>query len=1152
MEDIKEELKCAQINLKHSRVATANLMKYTADNKVDIICIQEPYINQGRTVGIDTQYKTFTAGEARSRAAVIITNRKVDATLITQLSDEDTIVLEITNGDTTIILASMYFDRLKPLEHDLTKVDAILQHAKRFGAIFAMDSNARSTTWHDTTTNNRGKHLEEYIISKQLHIMNEPSANTTFESRTGKSNIDLTLVTSNILRRIADWKISDEESNSDHSIIKYVIRTAMRHNNTKPTEQKYTVNAKSMEKYQGNICRTVEKMIREQSNNNSEDGLDERLYKRILTDNHTAQQIEEFSEAMRRACEQSFKTPKTPRVTQKYKSVPWWTRELTELRKTTNALRRQYQRTRDNADQREKNKATYHDQKSKYAATIKREKTKSWKEYCNLTTEANPWNAVYRLAAGKKKNNIQITTLRKPDGSLTKDTKETLRFMLEYFTPEDNVLEDDNYHKQVRDKTTRPPNTPDDCEFTIDEIRRVIEGLDNKKAPGEDGITAEIFKQTFKILPKSITAMYNGCLKNGIFPEIWKRAKIIPITKPDTQNSPDVTKYRPISLLNIGGKILEKALINRINHHMNSTEFLKKNQYGFIPQTSTIDAIMAVKTFVQEGFSRGEITVTVSLDVEGAFNSAWWPSVLKNLQESGCPRNLFNLTKNYFSQRKATLATNNITIERAVSRGAPQGACLGPGIWNIFYNSLLNLTFTSGTKIVAFADDLLLLARGKSVSEVENITNIELKKVSTWAKENKVCFNDKKSKVMLMTRRKRKERKDLEVYLNNKQLRQVKTMKYLGIIIDDKLTFREHITHVTEKCRKIIFALSKSAKLNWGLSHKALKTLYTGGIQPLLLYGAPVWANIIEKTSHRKKLTRVQRLINIKIAKAYRTVSNEALCIITGLYPIHLRIQETAELYKIVRGNRHKNLLIDHDKPPKKWLHPAARIIDTDKDTDDKTKINVYTDGSKSEQGVGAGIVITCPGNPTIKLMYRMDPKCTNNQAEAYAILKALEYLQNTQTNEDDKAVTVHSDSMTTLESLINTDIHTFLTEEIKQRVHEMENREWKIRFRWVKAHAGTNGNELADKLAKEASGKTYLPISYNRIPKSVIKKDLENTSVETWQREWDTTTKGSTTKEYFPNVEERLKMKLNLTHNFTTIVTGHGKQKHIYIDLKL
>ena len=97
-------------------------------------------------------------------------------------------------------------------------------------------------------------------------------------------------------------------------------------------------------------------------------------------------------------------------------------------------------------------------------------------------------------------------------------------------------------------------------------------------------------------------------------------------------------------------------------------------------------------------------------------------------------------------------------------------------------------------------------------------------------------------------------------------------MKYLCIIIDKKLTFREHIKQATDKCRKLIFALSRSAKLNWGLSHKALKTLYTGGIQPLLLYGVPVWAETEEKASYRKMLTRVQRLINIKIAKAYRTV----------------------------------------------------------------------------------------------------------------------------------------------------------------------------------------------------------------------------------------------------------------------------------------
>jgi hypothetical protein len=92
-----------------------------------------------------------------------------------------------------------------------------------------------------------------------------------------------------------------------------------------------------------------------------------------------------------------------------------------------------------------------------------------------------------------------------------------------------------------------------------------------------------------------------------------------------------------------------------------------------------------------------------------------------------------------------------------------------------------------------------------------------------------------------MTRRKRKERKELEIYLNDKPLLQMHSLKYLGIIFDSKLTFREQINYMAEKCTKLIFALSEPAKLNWGLKHAALKTIYTAGILPLLLYGAPVW-----------------------------------------------------------------------------------------------------------------------------------------------------------------------------------------------------------------------------------------------------------------------------------------------------------------------
>ena len=110
-----------------------------------------------------------------------------------------------------------------------------------------------------------------------------------------------------------------------------------------------------------------------------------------------------------------------------------------------------------------------------------------------------------------------------------------------------------------------------------------------------------------------------------------------------------------------------------------------------------------------------------------------------------------------------------------MSKGCPQRSCLRPDLWNIFYNPLLNLKFISGTKITAFADDLIILTRGKSVSEIENTANTELTKISKWARNNKVRFSDKKSKAMLMTRRKRKERDEVEVYLNNKLFQQVKT-----------------------------------------------------------------------------------------------------------------------------------------------------------------------------------------------------------------------------------------------------------------------------------------------------------------------------------------------------------------------------------------
>ena len=154
---------------------------------------------------------------------------------------------------------------------------------------------------------------------------------------------------------------------------------------------------------------------------------------------------------------------------------------------------------------------------------------------------------------------------------------------------------------------------------------------------------------------------------------------------------------------------------------------------------------------------------------------------------------------------------------------------------------------------------------------------------------NKLKFNESKSKVMLMSRRRRRERKAIEIYVNNKTLKQVNSIKYLGIIFDNKMTFRDHINYIEDKCTKLIFSLSKSAKITWGLKIEALKTIYTGGILPLLLYGAPVWKIVLNKLCYKAKLTRIQRLLHIRTAKAYRMVSNDALCVITGIKTIHLK-----------------------------------------------------------------------------------------------------------------------------------------------------------------------------------------------------------------------------------------------------------------------
>ena len=463
---------------------------------------------------------------------------------------------------------------------------------------------------------------------------------------------------------------------------------------------------------------------------------------------------------------------------------------------------------------------------------------------------------------------------------------------MDSFTPADSECEDDNHHKNIRREITSPPNTTNDRPFTSIEVKSILNRMDSTKAPGENGITVDIFLRVFNIFPNTTTTIYNGCLERGCFPRIWKKSNIIPVIKPGKEDEENVEKFRPISLINIQAKVLEKLLINRIMFHMHSNNLLSNRQYGFTPQTSTVDALMLLKQHVQESITNKQCVVLISLDVKGAFDAAWWPSILKTLKDLKCPANLYNLSKSYLSERIATLSANNIAIQRSTSKGCPQGSCIGPGFWNLQYDSLLKLPYTKHTEVIAFADDFMMIIRGSNLTEIEHYANIEMLKVTNWAQQNKITFNDRKSKLLLITRKNQNSERGLTVYLNNRKLDQTKQMKYLGVTIDSKFSFNQHIEQITQKCTKLIHALAKSAKINWGLNYDVLKTIYSGAVLPLLSYAAPVWIDAARRSYNTAKLRRVQRLINIKMAKAFRSVSYEALCILTKTMPIITELEK--------------------------------------------------------------------------------------------------------------------------------------------------------------------------------------------------------------------------------------------------------------------
>jgi hypothetical protein len=181
---------------------------------------------------------------------------------------------------------------------------------------------------------------------------------------------------------------------------------------------------------------------------------------------------------------------------------------------------------------------------------------------CNLQTENK-----------QNKEEPTMTTLEKLDVSLMSNLNETLKVMSDYLIPKDDQTDDTNYYRGIRAQSKEPVQTADNRDYTQTEVKNAIYDIKHNKVPGEDGITAEIYQRVYTQLPTLIHTPYNKCLRKGCFLKKWKKVKIIPITKPDKENSTEVSKFKPISLINAAGKVLEK-LLTFIRRRVNSVTAL--------------------------------------------------------------------------------------------------------------------------------------------------------------------------------------------------------------------------------------------------------------------------------------------------------------------------------------------------------------------------------------------------------------------------------------------------------------------------------------------------------------------------------------------------------------------------------------------------